>query len=128
MHTILSIVGTFITRAYASSLEQLGTGAPGIDNMWAELKSFFPHTDMGSQGLTYLLLIITNFILRFIGGVAVLLIVYGGIRMIMTVASETSHDEAKKIIQYAAIGLILTMGADAIVLYVMSVARMASGG
>ena len=112
----------------AAAIEQLGSGAPGIDAMWGELKGIFPHTDIGSGGLAFVVLMMTNFILRFIGGVAVLMIVYAGIRMIMSVADENAHTEAKKIVMFASIGLILAIGADAIVLYVMNVVRMAVGG
>lgn len=121
------VIGTLVPRAHAA-IEQLGSRSPGIDAMWAQLKQVFPHTDYGSQGFAFLILLFTNFILRFIGGVAVLMIIYGGIRMITTVADENAHGEAKKIVQYACIGLVLTIAADAIVLYVMSVVRLASGG
>ena len=76
----------------------------------------------------FVILLVTNLILRFIGGLAVLMIMYGGIRMIMTVADENAHGEAKKIVLYSCLGLILTIGADAIILYVMRVVQMAAGG
>lgn len=117
-----------VPRAHAAVIEQIGAGSPGIDGMWDDLKNIFPHTDLGTQGLAFVLLMFTNFILRFIGGVAVLIIIYGGIRMTMTVADENAHGEAKKIVLYACLGLILTIGADGIVLYVMELVRVASGG
>ena len=126
--TLLRLLAGTVSRAHASSLEQLGTGAPGIDAMWADLKSIFPHTDYGSGGLLFVVMMFTNLILRFIGGVAVLTIVYGGIRMIMTVADENAHSEAKKIVMYACLGLVLTIGADGIVMYVLYLVGTASGG
>ena len=128
MLSIFSLVGLFVPPARASAIEQLGSGSPGIDQMWGGMKQLFPHTDMGSGGLQFVLLLATNLILRFIGGIAVLMIVYGGIRMIMTVADENAHGEAKKIVMYACMGLVLTIGADAIVMYVMNVTRLATGG
>ncbi len=135
MAFLLSLLGilagrmpALVPHARAAVIEQLGSGAPGIDNMWADLKSIFPHTDMGSQGLAWVILMATNLILRFIGGIAVLMILYGGIRMIMTVADENAHGEAKKIVLYSCLGLILTVGADGIVLYVMRLVEVASGG
>ncbi len=128
MIRFLSIIGMVIPRAHAAVIEQLGSGAPGIDRMWMEVKSFFPHTDLGSQGFNFVILLAINLILRFIGGLAVLIIMYGGIRMIMTVADETAHGEAKKIVMYACLGLILTIGADGIILYVMRVVQMGAGG
>ena len=128
MIAFTSLLGTMIPRASAAVIEQLGQGAPGIDGMWDQLKQTFPHTDMGSGGLAFLLLMLTNMILRFIGGIAVLMIVYGGIRMIMTVYDENSHGEAKKIVISACVGLILTMLADAVVMYVIYLLQMATGG
>lgn len=128
---IVSLVRTglsMIPRASASAIEQLGQGSPGIAAMWMDLKTIFPHTDYGSSGFAFIVLLITNIILRFIGGAAVLMIVYGGIRMTMTVADENAHGEAKKIVLYACLGLVLVIATDAIVLYVMRVVQMASGG
>ncbi len=128
MTSLIALIGSLIPGASASAIEQLGSGSPGIDEMWGNLKQLFPHTDMGSGGLTFVTLMIANIILRFIGGIAVLIIVYGGIRMMMTVADENAQAESKKIIMYACIGLVLTIAADAIVLYVMNVVRLATGG
>ena len=128
MITFISLIGLIIPRASAAVIEQLGSGAPGIDNMWGQLKQVFPHTDMGSGGFAFVILMVTNIILRFIGGIAVLMIVYGGIRMIMTVYDEASHTEAKKIVISACVGLVLVVLSDAIVMYVVSVLQTASGG
>ena len=128
MTGLLSLIGLLTPRVSAAVIEQLGTGAPGIDNMWGQFKQIFPHTDLGSQGLAFVILMVTNIILRFIGGIAVLMIIYGGIRMIMTVYDENSHGEAKKIVLSACIGLVLTVLADAIVMYVISVVQLATGG
>lgn len=123
-HLLVGIV----TIAHAANIEQLGSGSPGIDAMWADLKGFFPHTDYGSGGAAFLMLLATNIILRFIGGIAVLIIVYGGIRMIMTVGDENGHTEAKKILTYAGVGLVLVIATDAIVVYVMRLLQAAAGG
>ncbi len=128
MNALLAVFGLTIHRASAAAIEQLGRGTPGMDEMWGQMKQIFPHTDLGSAGLNFIVLLFTNVILRLLGGIAALMIVYGGVRMVMTVADENAHGEAKKIVMYACIGLILTIGADAIVLYVMNVVRMASGG
>lgn len=128
MHTLFSLIGLGIARAHAAAIEQIGSGGPGIDAMWGQLKQLFPHTDLGSAGLGFILLMITNLILRFIGGLAVLVIVYGGVRMIMTVYEENAHEEAKKIVFSACIGLVLVVVTDAVVLYVMRVVQLATGG
>ncbi len=125
---VLEGLGFAQGRAHASSIEQIGAGSPGIDSMWAQLKQTFPHTDMGSGGLLFVVLMLANIILRFIAGIAVLMVVYGGIRMIMTVADENAHSEAKKIIIYACLGLVLCIGTDAIVIYVQTMVKLAAGG
>ena len=127
--SLLSAIGSWIAQpAFASTIEQLGAGSPGIDAMWTDLKNLYPHTDQANAGLTFLTLLITNVILRFIGGIAVLLIMYGGIRMMMTVADENAHGEAKKIVMYACLGLVFVMSTDAIVLYFMRLVQLAAGG
>ena len=127
MH-VLRILAGFLTQiAHATNIEQLGAGSPGIDAMWTDLKGIFPHTDYAQGGAAFLMLLATNIILRFIGGIAVLMVVYGGIRMMMTVADENGHTEAKKIVMYAGIGLILVLATDAIVVYVMQLLELAVG-
>jgi hypothetical protein len=122
------LLGLFTRVAHAANIEQLGSGSPGIDAMWADLKSIFPHTDYGSGGLGFAMLLATNIILRFIGGIAVLMIVYGGIRMMLTVNNESAHEDAKKIVIYALLGLVLVIATDAIVLYAMNLLKLATGG
>ena len=129
MIAFLSAIGSLLApKAMASTIEQLGSGAPGIDAMWTDLKTLFPHTEYGSGGLAFLTLLVTNIILRFIGGIAVLLIIYGGIRMMMTVADENAHGEAKKIVMYACLGLVFVMATDAIVMYFLRLVQLAAGG
>ncbi len=147
MRFLFTFAGLTITKVHARVIEQLGgcnpqlqpgcqqaTGAPlggyapGIGAMWGQLKQTFPHTDWGSRGLEFILAIITHLILRMIGGIAVLMIVYGGIRMIMTVYDENGHAEAKKIVVAACVGLILAIAADVIVLYAQYLTCLAAGG
>jgi hypothetical protein len=109
----------------ASSIEQLGSGSPGIDSMWGELKQIFPHTDYGSQGLAFIILMITNIILRLLAGGAVLMIVYAGIRMIT--GGEEGLGEAKKAVTYALVGLVGALIADAVVNYVIRLVTLAVG-
>ncbi|MGL5831057.1 MAG: PKD domain-containing protein [Candidatus Altimarinota bacterium] len=80
-----------------------------------------PSTEGYASGLTQqtdlrsFILAVTNFALGFLGLLAVLIIIYGGV---MTVASAGDADKAsigKKAITFAAIGLIIVMGSFAIV-------------
>jgi PKD repeat protein len=80
-----------------------------------------PSTEGYAPGLTQqtdlrsFILAVTNFALGFLGLLAVLIIIYGGV---MTVASAGDPDKAsigKKTITYSAIGLIIVLGSFAIV-------------
>jgi hypothetical protein len=125
--TLFSLIaGSLVPAAHASSIEQLGAEAPGISDMWGMLKSIFPHTDLGGRGVNFILLAITDFILRTIGAVAVMAIIYGGIKMITS--GEEGLGEAKKILQYAIGGLIAAICADAIVGFALTILKSASGG
>ncbi len=126
--TFLSFLAGIIPTAHAAVIEQIGNDGPGISEMWAEILSIFPHTDYGSHGLAFVIALITSLVLRFIGGIAILFVVYGGIRMMMTVQDEAAFEESKKTLMYAAIGLVLVLGTDAIIEYVLMVTEQAAGG
>lgn len=110
-----------------ATIEQLAADAPGISGMWGDIGKIFPHTGFGASGFAYVLVTMIDIILRFIGGLAVLMIIFGGIRMMMTVADENSHSEAKKIVMYACLGLILAIMGDGIISYVVSLVGSAAG-
>jgi hypothetical protein len=124
MLRLLAVIGLLLPRASARNIDQLGEGTPGIDAMWAVIRSVFPYTGVGEGGLTLLLLKVTNFILIFIGGIAVAMIIYAGIKIVT--GGEEGIGEAKKIILYAAGGLIAALVADAVVIYVMVLVNAAS--
>ncbi len=126
--SLLPLLSGLVPAAHASAIEQLGSGTPGVDDMWSALKSTFPHTDVGAGGLQLVVLAIVNFILRSVGAVAVLIVIYAGIRIIISRGNEEGVTEAKKILTYTVVGLILVLCADAIVTYVLSVLTAAGGG
>ncbi len=116
MAFLSSVIGWLAPTAFAENIETLGSGAPGIDAMWQMITGVFPHTNIGSDGLAFVLLKITDFILKSIGGLAVVMLIYGGIKMIT--GGEEGLGEGKKILMYSVIGLICAMCADAVVVYV----------
>ncbi len=120
-----SLADGLVPTAFASAIEQLGTGSPGIDGMWGMIKSVFPHTDKGSGGLAFVLLQVTNIMLQLIAGAAVLVLIYAGIRMV--IGNDEGLGEAKKVIMYCLIGLIGALCADAVVLYTMTIIGSAAG-
>lgn len=58
---------------------------------------------------------ILNFILGFLGFIAVVYIIYGGFLYIMSGGDDTNVDKGKKIILNAAIGIIIILASFAIV-------------
>lgn len=125
MHFLLSLVGSTVPVAHAT-IEQLGINSPGISDMWSQVRSVFPHTDLGAFGFNFVMLSVINFILNTISALAVVMIIYGGIKL--TTGSEEALGEAKKVVTYALLGLVAAMTADAIVLYTMYVIKAAAGG
>jgi hypothetical protein len=123
-HLLSALASTVLPRALADNIETLGQGAPGITEMWGIVKATFPHTNEGSNGVPFLSLKIADFILKIIGAVAVIMIIYGGLRMIFT--GEEGLNEAKKIVLYAVLGLIAALCAQAAVTFALQVVGAAA--
>ncbi len=81
--------------------------------------------DPGKFDLIYgLILRWTNIVLSFIGILAVIALIWAGIRMITQFGDENAVEESKKIIQYAVIALILAFSVYTIAHYFMLPAGM----
>ena len=128
MSFLAAIIGVLIPGVRAATLEQLGAGGEGVSGMWQQILSVFPHTGVGSQGPLLILLKVTSFVLTMIGGSAVAVIVYGGIRMTMYTLDEAGFAETKRMVGFALLGVVLALAADAIVLYAMQLITAAAGG
>ncbi len=108
------VIGMFVSRAFAETLDKAGAGANGVDAMWASICSVMPCSVPTGNLVTYLSLRIINFIFPFISVVAVILIIYSGILIITSNGSEDKVSEGKKIIMYAGVGLVLSLLTTAI--------------
>ena len=126
MHSVFHFIGSLFPKAYAVTVDTIGRGAPGIDEMWANIRKVFPHTDLGKDGLAFIFLSIIHFILNTIGAVAVLAIIYAGIKMIT--GGEEGLGEAKKILMYSAGGLIAAICSNAVIAYACVLIQQAAGG
>lgn len=62
----------------------------------------------GQTGLRPLILTIVNFFLGFLGLIAVLMVIYGGVLM-LTSAGGDGYTKGKKILTYAAIGIVIIL-------------------
>lgn len=70
----------------------------------------------GGQGsFRDLLLTFLNFFLGFLGIVAVIMVIYGGVLYVTAAGNQESIDKGKKIIMYAVIGIVIILLAFALV-------------
>ncbi len=115
------LIGSFIPSAHAQTLANAGQGGPGVSTMWGHICSILPCVTSSGGGST-LIMALSNSVITFIFPVtivvAVIMVVYAGIRIIMSDGAEDKVSEAKKIILYAALGVILSIMTSAIVAFV----------
>jgi len=70
----------------------------------------------GGQGnLRQLVLTFLNFFLGFLGLIAVIMIIYGGVLYVTAAGEQEKVDKGKKIIMYAVIGIVIILLAFALV-------------
>jgi len=74
----------------------------------------------GEGSIRVLILNIVNFFLLFLGLIAVIMIIYGGITYVTAGGNQESVDKAKKIIMYAIIGIVIVLISFALVRTVIS--------
>ncbi|HBB03043.1 MAG: hypothetical protein US89_C0001G0008 [Candidatus Peregrinibacteria bacterium GW2011_GWF2_38_29] len=81
----------------------------------------------GSGDLRSLAITIINYVLGFLGLIAVAMVIYGGITYVTAAGEQGKVDSAKKIIMYAVVGLIIVILSYAIVSTVLK-AGTGNGG
>lgn len=69
----------------------------------------------GQTGLRGIVLTIVNFFLTFLGLLAVVMVIYGGFLYVGSAGNEEAVGKAKKILMYAAIGIIIIIVSFALV-------------
>lgn len=69
----------------------------------------------GETSFRAIILKIVNFFLGFLGLIAVIMIIYGGITYVTSAGNEEKAGEAKKIIMYAIVGIIIVLISFALV-------------
>jgi len=74
----------------------------------------------GEGDLRALVLKILNFFLTFLGILAVIMVVYGGVTYVTSAGNDEAIGNAKKIIMYAVVGLIVILLSFAIIRTVLS--------
>jgi len=97
---MVQLLLSFIETAHA----QVGSG-PGVDAMWETICSTLPYCDLGTNAPAFFSQRIVNFIFPLIVGAAVCVVIYAGIKMIT--GGEEGYTEAKTIIMYGLVGIVL---------------------
>jgi hypothetical protein len=87
---------------FVPAFAQAGTAA-------GEAPAFIQEKTGGVGNLRTLVLTMVNFFLLFLGLLAVLMIIYGGILYITAAGEQSKIDKGKKIIMYAIIGIIIIL-------------------
>ena len=120
MHIFFSILRALLPKtAHAVSIQDVGSG-PGIAGMWSFM-SPLPH--IGDNAIIVVTRIVINAVLWAIGSAAVLMILYGALRMITSGGNDESVRKAwKEIILYACLGLIFAVLSSIIVNFVYNLA------
>ena len=120
MSLFLFLIGSFLPVAHAT-LSGAGQGGPGVSTMWSHICGILPCVT-GLGGGSTLIDALSNSVISFvfplISIVAVIMVIYAGIRIIMSDGDESKVSEAKKIIMYAAAGVILSIMTTAIITFV----------
>lgn len=120
MNAFLSFFATLVPKAHAF-LEQIGTAGLGVGGMWSQICGSLFCTFGGSSGDQTVFALarkVTNFTSMVIGGAAVAVVVYAGVRMIAAQGKDDQIAEARKIIIYALVGLALAIIAPAVITFV----------
>ena len=101
-----------------------GTALYGLNTVMAQGTGFLNSTDNpskvsaatgGQTSVRALILTIVDYFLGFLGLIAVLMIIYGGVMMVTSQGNPEAVGKGKKIITYAAIGILIVLMSFAIV-------------
>lgn len=122
MHLFLALIGRFIPAASAQTLKNAGQGGAGVSDMWDQICDVIPCITSYGDGGTSLIDMLSSAVIRFIfpltSVVAVIMVIYAGITIIISDGSDDKIGEAKKIITYAAGGVILSLLTTGIISFV----------
>lgn len=102
MHTLSILLSYLVPTAHAQSA-------------WREYYGIFGGSGSGQGFIVDLAVRGANFFLLLVSGGAILAIMWSGIQMAMSGGNEEAKENAKKTIQYALIGAILAIMAQAII-------------
>ena len=122
------MMGLFVPKAHAL-LSDVGASGAGVGDMWSTICSTFPASfcNMGLDTPAYIASLVIDIVFLIIGAVAVLVIMFAGIKLIFSQGNEEAVGEAKKIILYAVSGVVLALLVEGIKMFVVSFVLTAAG-
>ena len=115
----LQLLLRLVPAARADELDQIGRDDPAIVEMWNIIKGIFPHTDGGAAFPVLILMKVIGFLLWMVGGTAVCIVIYAGIRLILTLGTEEEFQKTKSLILRALLGLFVILVSYVIVRFVI---------
>ncbi len=105
--------------AGARTIDDTGiAGSEVVDGMWDQICLTLPFCGVGEQAVDLAARQIINITFSLITATAVVVTMYGGIMMIISRGNEDAYSSAKKIMTTAAIGLLIAVVAEQLILYV----------
>lgn len=109
---------SLISKARTGLVTLAGTMLYGYSIAMAQGSGFLNATDSpgriseatgGESSARALVLTIVNFFLGFLGLIAVLMVIYGGVLIVTSAGKEDQASKGKKILTYAAIGIVIIL-------------------
>lgn len=109
---------SLISKARTGLVTLAGTMLYGYSIAMAQGSGFLSATDSpgriseatgGESSARALVLTIVNFFLGFLGLIAVLMVIYGGVLIVTSAGKEDQASKGKKILTYAAIGIVIIL-------------------
>lgn len=120
---IFSLLALLIIAAPAGvaarTIDNTGlAGSEIVDGMWNDICSALPFCDVGEDAVDMIARQVINVVFDIITSLAVIVMMYGGIKMIASRGNEEGYAQAKKVAFYAGVGLIIALLAENLVLYI----------
>lgn len=113
------LIGWLVPTAHATVLNQAGLeNGAGVSGMWEEICQTLPFCDIGNQAPDVLSTKILDIISGLVVGIAIAFVIYAGIRLIMAQGDDQGLAEAKTIVTYALVGLVLSVVGRALILFI----------
>lgn len=110
-------MNSLIQKARTGLVTLAGTALYGVNSVMAQ-SGFLQATDNpgavagatgGESSVRALILTIVNFFLGFLGLIAVLMVIFGGVLIVTSQGNAETAGKGKKILTYAAIGIVIIL-------------------